>query len=228
MEQCQKDDVERLERVTEEEREAGQEANHLHGDADAVDHVGLQALEDTPRNLDRGEDRRKPRPRQHNVGRGLGSVRGAFHGDADLRASQGRRIVDSVAGHANDHALLLEHGDHLVLVLRHDLREAVRAEDQLVAQVRGGPEMVVRQDVGAELNLPRELLGNVQMVAGDHLHAHLAAPDLGDGLSRVSPRRVHDWQETCKDHGITVGAHRDGDGLVAALAEPSVGSIDFC
>ena len=37
-----------LEAQVVEDRESSQEEHHLHRDANAVDHVGLQALEDTP------------------------------------------------------------------------------------------------------------------------------------------------------------------------------------
>ena len=52
VEQREQDDVEGLEAEVVEDGQGGQEEDDLHRDADAVDHVGLQPLEDAPRDLD--------------------------------------------------------------------------------------------------------------------------------------------------------------------------------
>ena len=137
VEEREQDDVERLEGVVVHERDDAEEGDHLHRDADAVDDVRLEALEDAARLHDGGEDGREALAREDDVGGGLRGVGGAGDGDADLRLGEGGRVVDAVAGHADDLAHALEDGDDLVLVLGHHLREAVGLDDQVVA--RGAP-----------------------------------------------------------------------------------------
>jgi hypothetical protein len=55
--------------------------------------------------------------REHDICGRAGGVGGALHGDAHVRALQGGRVVDAVAGHAHGEALLAQrlHDDELVL-----------------------------------------------------------------------------------------------------------------
>ena len=112
-----------------------------------------------------------------------------------------------------------------MLVLGHHLREAVGVQDKVVARGRGGPEGGVGVDVGAEVDLAGELLGDVQVVAGDHLDVDERVLDLGDGLGGVDAGRVHDGQGAGVYHGAALLLHAHGDGLVAALAKGGVGGV---
>ena len=165
---------------------------HLNSDADAVDHVCLEALEDLARLDDRGEDRREALLGEHNVGRGLGSVGRTGDGDTNLGLGKGRRVVHAITSHTDHLALRLEDSDDLVLVLWHHLSEAVAVGDKIVARGARRPERGVRVDVDAEIDLASELLRDVEVVAGDHLHIDRREADLLDRLGRVGTRRVHD------------------------------------
>mmetsp|Transcript_14065 Transcript_14065/g.37026 ORF Transcript_14065/g.37026 Transcript_14065/m.37026 type:complete len:843 (-) Transcript_14065:512-3040(-) len=231
VEEREQDDVERLKLVVVHERDDAEEGDDLHGDRDAVDDVRLEPLEDAARLHDRGEDGREARAREDDVGRRLRRVGRALDGDANLSLGERGRVVDAVAGHADDLALALQHRDDLVLVLGHDLREAVRLEDEILDGLgaRGAVdrERRVREDVGAELDLARELLGDVQVVARDHLDLDIRLLDLPDGLRGVGTRRVHDGQRARVEHRAAVDRDRDRDRLVARLAEGGVGREDL-
>ena len=63
--------------------------------------------------------------RQHQCRRGARGVGGAADRDADVGLLQGRRVVDAVAGHADDAAGPLQRLDDLELMLGKDAGEAV-------------------------------------------------------------------------------------------------------
>ncbi len=84
------------------------------------------------------------------------------------------RVVHAVAGHADDVAALLQHLDDVVLVLGEDLREAVGLLDRSdrAAPPRGAwcrSKHAGVENVGAQAELAGDLLGDGELVAGDHL-----------------------------------------------------------
>ena len=122
-------------------------------------------------------------------------VRRAGNGDAGIRLLQGRRIVHAVAGHADDVAVLLEHFDDVILVLRENLGEAVRLFDGLV-QLAGLVDVLVSANMlASRMFVPKpDLLGDFladgDLVARDHLHADAHFLGGGDGGLRVFARRI--------------------------------------
>ena len=54
---------------------------------------------------------------EHHPGRLLGHLAAASHRDPDVGLLQGRRVVDGVAGHRDDHPLLLHGPSQPQLVL---------------------------------------------------------------------------------------------------------------
>mmetsp|Transcript_5554 Transcript_5554/g.11590 ORF Transcript_5554/g.11590 Transcript_5554/m.11590 type:complete len:582 (-) Transcript_5554:357-2102(-) len=224
MEEGQEDDVEGVEGLVVDEGDNAQEGDDLDGHADAVDDVRLETLEDTTRLRDGSVDRGETLLSKHDVGSGLGGIGGAGDGDADLRLGESGRVVNTVAGHADDLAHSHEHGNNLVLVLGHHLREAVGGGNEVVTGSAGGPERGVGQDVGAKFDLAGELLGNVQVVAGDHLHVDGRLLDGCNGFSGVVAGGVHDREGARVLHGAAILGNADGDRLVTRLAEGSVRS----
>ena len=95
------------------------------GAAHLVDDPGEHALEDRAAVLHEVDDARQALAREHDAGGALGHVGGAADGDADLGLAQRGRVVDAVAGHADDVPGGLEALDDAVLVLGEDLGEAV-------------------------------------------------------------------------------------------------------
>ena len=68
------------------------------------------------------------------------------HGDADLRLRQGRRIVDPVAGHCDDPALLLKAPDHRGLLIRKHFGGDVVEAELATHSLGGGPAVAGKHD----------------------------------------------------------------------------------
>ncbi len=151
--------------------------------------------------------------------RGFG---GAGNGDADVGLLQRQRVVDAVAGHADDVAALLQRLDDGVLVLRKHLREAFRPldvggdlrRDVPLGQVAG--EQVGRPlDVGPEAELGGDLLGDGDVVAGDHLDRDSVFDGARDRLLGVRPWRIEQRQDVEERPGALLVGACDADGPVA-------------
>ena len=74
--------------------------------------------------LDRGDDAGEVVVEQHHVGglaRHVGAA--AAHGDADVGLPQGRRVVDAVASHGDELALLFQRADDAHFLFGEDARE---------------------------------------------------------------------------------------------------------
>ena len=152
--------------------------------------------------LDGVDDHREPRAGEDDVGRGLGRVGGAGHGDSHVGLFQGRGVVDAVAGHAHDVALVLEEFHDVILVLREDLGEAVG----LLHHLLGLPVGLVQErghglNVGAQVHLAGDLLGDGHVVAGDHLDIHPHVLSGLDGVRRILPGRIVQGQEADEPPG---------------------------
>ncbi len=83
------------------------EQQHPQRLGDAVDRVAVHSLEDLAALFDRVDDHRQAGRRQHDVGGGACGVGGARDRDAAVGFFQRGRVVDPVAGHADDVAALL-------------------------------------------------------------------------------------------------------------------------
>mmetsp|Transcript_17769 Transcript_17769/g.62638 ORF Transcript_17769/g.62638 Transcript_17769/m.62638 type:complete len:379 (+) Transcript_17769:928-2064(+) len=202
-----------------------EEEQQLDGAGDAVDAVVAHALEDLARALDGLDDDRQARLREHDVGGGLGGVRRALDGDADVGALERRRVVDAVARHARHVALLADDVDDLELVLGQHLGEAVGGHDD-GGQVAVHAALVVQhlrvEDVGAHAELAARLLGDGRLVARNHLHLHAKLNRVLDRLLRVHARRVEQRQHALELPVRLLVLARVGDGD-AERAEAAVG-----
>ena len=101
------------------------EEQHPQRLGDAVDRVAVHPLEDLAALLDRINDDGQSRSNQNNGRRRARRIRGAGHRDAAVGFLQCGRVIDSVAGHADDVAALLQILNNVILVFREHLREAV-------------------------------------------------------------------------------------------------------
>ena len=158
-------------------------AEHHHlGDvrAQQVGQVLLDVVVDPAAALDRLDDGREVVVRQHDVGRLLGDVgAGDAHGDADVGVLERRRVVDAVAGHRDDVALVLPGAHDLELVHRRDARVDRHLLDdgrerRLVhlGQLLAGQDRVA---LAEDADLPGDRDRGELVVAGDH-HRPDAAP----------------------------------------------------
>ncbi len=162
------------------------EEQHPHGLGDPVNRIAVHALEDPATLLDRIDDHGQPGRHQHDGGRGARRIGGPGHSNAAIRLLQRRRIVDPVAGHADDVTALLQVRHDVVLVFREHLRETISALDGfdycgggLLLQV---PETAGIQDLGAHAEGAGSLARDRQLIAGHHL-------DLDTHLQRGRDRR---------------------------------------
>ena len=158
---------------------------------------------------------------QHQVGGGARGVGGAVDGDADVGLLERRRVVDAVAGHADDVAGALQRAHDLELVLGKHLGVAVRGFDAVAVAVAPfmGENLARRDDVGAEPELAGDFARDGGVVAGDHAHLQAHALDRGDGLGGVVARRVEQRQQA-EEAPFPVGAGLgDAEGAQAATRE---------
>jgi hypothetical protein len=99
--------------------QANRQEEHLHDLlSNGVQRVGQDALKRHATFLDRGNDASEPGFGQDRAGSRFGDVGCRRDRDANLRLAQCRRVVGTVAAHADDMAALLECLDELVLALR--------------------------------------------------------------------------------------------------------------
>ena len=130
VEHRQQNDHDRGDRVeVEDDDRQRHEQQHPDRLGDAEGGVAGHPLEDAPRLLDRRGDDREARRGQHQVGGGAGGVGRAADRDADVGLLERRRVVDPVAGHADDVTLRLQRLDDPELVLGQNHRDAVGGLD---------------------------------------------------------------------------------------------------
>ncbi len=142
----------------------------------------------------------RPGRGQHEVGGGARRVGRAADGDADVGLFQRRRIVDAVAGHADDVAGALEDLDDLELVLGEDAGEAVRGDDARGVRIGASFGEGVRRHhyLSAEAQFSGGLRGDRLVVAGHHLDVDAHRARRGDRLGAVVARGVEERQEAEK------------------------------
>jgi len=79
--------------------------------------------------LDGSDDGGKVVIREHHLGSALGDSGTSTHGDTNVGGLESRRVVDTIAGHGDDLADLVEHVDELLLVDRLDASKEARSLD---------------------------------------------------------------------------------------------------
>ena len=183
-----------------------------------VDRVVGHPPEDLAAEADRLDDHREAGREQDDVGGGTGGVGRAGNRDPGVGAPQGGGVVDAVAGHRDDVPGLLERLDDPVLVLGHDLREAVGGLDPSPpAGRRSAASAPAVEDPVSEADLACDLPGDLDPVAGDHLDASPSAPASASVAARVVPGRVVQRQHAEQPPVLAVAvAASDGERTEAA------------
>ena len=179
------------------QRPADHQAAGDRGDLSQRDHDqehddALKVAVDDAALFDRTHDRGEVVVGEHHVGGFLGDLRaGDAHGDTDVGALEGRRVVDAVAGHRHDLAQPLQGLDDAHLVARLDPRE-----HRDVAHTSGQRRVVERVELdtrdhrvgagvcGQDPHAPSDRRAGGRMVARDHLHRDARALCRRDRLSR--------------------------------------------
>ncbi len=128
---------------------------------------------------------------------------GDAHRDADVGLLEGRRVVDAVAGHGHDVALLAQDVHEVDLVLGRDAGEdadAVDLPDGLV--VAQGTEVGAGHRAALDAQLAGDRLGRDRVVAGDHAHLEAGRVRRRDGGLRGRSRRIDDAHDGQQGHAV--------------------------
>ncbi len=196
------------------EREEGKRKRGQRRDADHHDfaHVareqvadeGADVGKDCPALLDGDRDGGECVVLKHDVGRFAGHLRPSLpHRHADVRAFEGRRIVDAVSGHGDDVSLCLEEVDELQLLLRRDAGEDGRGDlaTSLVEFVLKVPAVdcgrvrPVGWVSGQDADGPGDVRRGGRLVARHHDHLDPGALAGGDRRRYVRTGRVHETNQ---------------------------------
>ena len=181
-----------VEQARAEEREHERDEQHEH-EADVLREVVV----DLPALLDREDDRGEVVVREDHATGVLRDVGSAPHRDADVGGLDGGRVVDAVAGHRDDVALLLQRVGQQHLVLRCDPPDHADVVDP--GQPFGFRQ---RREVGAENGLTGdpELLGDRgtgrDVVAGHHPDPDVRGLGPGDRSLGLGARRIDHPDQT--------------------------------
>jgi len=143
---------------------------------------------------------------QDHVGRSLGDVgSGNPHGDADVCALQGWRIVHPITGDGDDFALVPERIDHQHLLLGRDPGEqdfrAVEGNLQLRRGqlAHGFAEQEGRLRTADQPDFAGDGEGGMRMVAGHHDHLDAGRAAARHGLGHLAPWRVVEADQAGED-----------------------------
>lgn len=168
-----------------------------------VDRVVAHALEDNTGLADGVNNGRKSGLGENDIGGTTGSVGGSLDGDSDVGAGKGGGIVGSISSHGDEVTEGLEALDNLVLVLGEDTGESIRVHDHLVESAVlavGGESSSLHNLSGVHVVSQAEttsgLLGNGELVTGNHLDANTESLSVVDGLLGVITGRVEDGEES--------------------------------
>ena len=132
---------------------------------------------------------------QHHAGGRFGDVGCRRDRDSDLRLAQRRRVVGTVAAHADGMAALLERLDELVLVLRQHT-----GEDRELFGADNLGDRPRRRDGAIEPHRVRHDGRRRRRVARHHHGTHAQAMQFADECCRVRARRVAERYETGQLH----------------------------
>ena len=107
------------------------EEQHTQRLRDAVDGVAVHSLKDSSAFLDCVDDHRQAGGEQHNGCCRSRRICRAGDGDPAVGLLERGSVVDTIASHANDMAVFLQHVNNVKLMFGKDLRKAIRAFNSL-------------------------------------------------------------------------------------------------
>lgn len=158
---------------------------------DTVDDVGVHAVENLAGGLEGIDDGTETGGKEDDIGGGAGGVGGTLDGNTSIGLLERGGVVDTVTGHGNQVATLLQDLDDVVLVLGEDLGETIGSLDEIV-DLRAGhvttateTEALSVVDVGAEAELAGSLAGNADGVTSKHLDGQTETLGLVDGAGGI-------------------------------------------
>ena len=168
----------------------------MDGQSDTVDDVGVHAVENLARSLEGIDDGAETGGKEDDIGGRAGSVRGTLDGNTSIGLLERGSVVDTVTGHGNQVAALLQDLDDVVLVLGEDLGETIGSLDEIV-DLRAGhvtaateTEALSVVDVGAETELARSLTSDTDGITSKHLDGQTERLGLVDGAGGIVTRGV--------------------------------------
>lgn len=148
-------------------------------------------------------DGRKSGLGENDIGGTTSSVGGTLDGNTDVGTRESGGVVGTVTSHGAQVTETLETLDNLVLVLGEDSGETIGVEDHLVnvgvLAVDGetsGLENLGGVHVVSETETATSLLGDGELISGNHLDLDSESLSLVDRLLGVVTGRVEDGEET--------------------------------
>ncbi len=121
----------------------------------------------------------------------LGDLRARAHRDADVGGLDRRGVVDAVAGHGHDVALLAQglHHQHLVLGC-HPADDADLVDAGQPLFLGEGCEVRAEDRLSGDAELPGDRLACDDVVAGHHPHADVGVLGVADGVLGLGSGRI--------------------------------------
>jgi hypothetical protein len=197
------------------------------GDGTGVDGIVPHTLENDSGSSDSVNDGRETGLGQDNVGGTSSSVGGTLDGDTDVGTRKSGGVVGTVTSHGAQVSEGLDTLDNLKLVLGEDTGETVGVHDHLVqVGVLASGDGSVLQNLGGvhvvtETESTTGLLGNSELVTGNHLDLDTESHGVVDGLLGVGSGRVKDGQETDEFETVTLGVRGVTEDVLESDSEGS-------
>lgn len=174
------------------------------GNGTSVDGVVSHSLENDSRSVDGVDNGRQSGFSQDDIGGTSSGIGSTLDGDTDVGTRQSGSIVGTVTSHGTQVTETLNSLDNLEFVLGEDTSESIGVHDHLVqVGVLSTGDGSLFQDLGGvhvvtETQSSTSLLGNSELITGNHLDLDTESNGIINGLLGVRSRRVEDGQETDK------------------------------
>ncbi len=200
--------------------------NDTDGNGSSVGSVVLHTTENDTRLADSLDDGGKTGLGKDNVGSTTSSIGSTLDGNTDVGTGKSRSIVGTVTSHGSQVTKTLKTLNDLVLVLGEDTGETVDIENHLVERLvrRTSGEDTVNENLGVEHAVTKTktttgLLGNSELITGNHLDANTESLSVVKGLLGVVTGRVKDSKKTKKLEAVTLSLNLSGRNLLEGDGE---------
>lgn len=172
------------------------------GKSDTVYDVCVHTVENLARSLEGVDDSTKTGGKEDDIGGRASGVRGTLDSDTSVSLLQRGSVVDTVTGHGNQVATLLQDLDDVVLVLGENLGETIRSLNEVV-NLRAGHVTTATKtqalsvvDVGTKTELAGSLTSDADGITGKHLDGQTQVLGLVDGAGGIVTGRVGAGHDT--------------------------------
>jgi hypothetical protein len=191
-----------VKRLVEDSNPQTKENLKMEGQSNSVDDVRVHSVENLSGSLQGIDNGGETRGKENNIGGGSGRVGSTLDGDTSIGLLKGRSIVNTITGHGNKVASLLQNLNDIVLVLGENLSETISSLNEIV-NLRTGhvtssteTKSVGVVDVGTETKLSGSLLSNTDGITSKHLDGQTKLLGLLDGLEGIVSGGVHTGHNT--------------------------------